>query len=113
MSCTVAADSFTPLYATPTHRNSDHAVGRVRAACVKSLAALRLTYLDLYLIHWPVTGIPGPALTPSLRDTWDAMEGLVREGLVRAIGMSNFSARKMEEVMQHATIQPAVCQVGE
>ncbi|RMZ56070.1 hypothetical protein APUTEX25_004494, partial [Auxenochlorella protothecoides] len=91
--------------------NSDHAVGRVRAACVKSLAALRLTYLDLYLIHWPVTGIPGPALTPSLRDTWDAMEGLVREGLVRAIGMSNFSARKMEEVMQHATIQPAVCQI--
>ena len=51
-------------------RNPDHSAARVRSACQKSLAALRLDYLDLYLIHWPVTGSVGPELKPSTRETW-------------------------------------------
>ena len=52
----------------------DHSPTRVEAAARKSLAALRLEYLDLYLIHWPVTGNRGPSLVPSLTETWAAMQ---------------------------------------
>ena len=52
---------------------------------------LRLRHLDLYLIHWPVTGHAGEEVAPPLMDTWHAMEALVDLGLVKAIGMSNFS----------------------
>lgn len=93
-------------------RNSDHAASRVKAACQRSLKALRLDYLDLYLIHWPVTGIPGPELAPSLEETWAAMEQLVRDGLVKAIGVSNFSVAKLRRLLKCATIKPAVVQVG-
>lgn len=91
--------------------NTNHAAARVRQACVRSLKALRLDYLDLYLIHWPVTGNVGPEVTPSIRETWQAMEGLVREGLVRSIGVSNFAAKKLADMLGYATIPPAVCQV--
>jgi diketogulonate reductase-like aldo/keto reductase len=93
--------------------NSDHGAARVEAACIHSLAALGLDYLDLYLIHWPVSeGSSGPEVKPPLRETWGAMEALVRRGLVRSIGVSNFSAKKLGEVLTYATIPPAVCQVG-
>lgn len=72
---------------------------------------MQLEYLDLYLIHWPVTGIPGPKVTPSLEETWAAMEELVREGLVRSIGVSNFSIKKIRQLLKVATIRPAVVQV--
>ncbi|KAL4858530.1 Aldo-keto reductase family 4 member C10 [Chlorella vulgaris] len=91
--------------------NNDHAPARVRQACLKSIQALRCEYLDLYLIHWPVTGSVGPELRPSVRETWQAMEGLVREGLVRSIGVSNFGARKLQDILGYAEIPPAVCQV--
>ncbi len=39
-----------------------------------------------------------------------AMEGLVREGLVRSIGVSNFGARKLQDILSYAQIPPAVCQ---
>ena len=50
-------------------------------------------------------------MLPSIQETWAAMEGLVRAGLVRSLGVSNFSARKLEALMAHAAIPPAVCQV--
>ncbi|KAI7845264.1 hypothetical protein COHA_001306 [Chlorella ohadii] len=73
--------------------------------------ALKLDYLDLYLIHWPVTGNVGPEVKPSIKETWQAMEGLVREGLVRTIGTSNFGAKKLADILSYAQIPPAVCQV--
>jgi len=72
---------------------------------------LKLEYLDLYLIHWPVTGNTGDEVKPSLEETWRAMESLVKEGLVRSIGTSNFSAKKLQEIVGYAEIQPSVCQV--
>jgi hypothetical protein len=47
-----------------------------------------------------------------MSETWAAMEALVERGLVRAIGVSNFSAKKLEEVLSYARIAPAVNQVG-
>ncbi len=56
----------------------------VREGCTGSLRRLGIDHIDLYQLHWPdETGIP-------LEDTWGAMAELVDEGLVRAIGVSNF-----------------------
>ena len=60
----------TPALLLLCRRNTDHAAARVRQACLKSLKALRLDYLDLYLIHWPVTGSVGPEVKPSIQETW-------------------------------------------
>ena len=65
----------------------------------------------MWQIHWPATGLPGPIVQPPLQETWKALEGLVDEGLVRSIGMSNFSARKIGAVLEYARIRPSVCQV--
>ena len=46
-----------------------------------------------------------------MQDTWQQMEKLVEEGLVKSIGISNFSVKKIEDLLQHAKIVPAVNQV--
>jgi len=91
--------------------NTDHSASRVRKACEASLRALKVDYLDLYLIHWPVTGNAGADVSPSIRETWEALESLVRDGLVRSIGTSNFSAKKLSDILSYATVKPSVCQV--
>ena len=91
--------------------NTEHASDRVEPALRKTLRHLRLDYLDLYLIHWPVTGVRGDEVTPPILDTWRAMEKLVDEGLVRAIGVSNFSEKKLRALIARARHPVSVCQV--
>jgi aryl-alcohol dehydrogenase-like predicted oxidoreductase len=63
----------------------------IRRECVQSLARLGVDHLDVYLFHWPdLIGTP-------LRESWEAINELVVEGLVRCAGLSNFSVREMEE----------------
>ncbi|CAL8075177.1 unnamed protein product [Calicophoron daubneyi] len=96
----------------------------VRKACEKTLSDLRIPYLDLYLIHWPVAFEPGEELLPqvpggdtcrlddtSLMDTWRAMEKLVDEGLVRSIGVSNFNHCQIDSVLKICRIKPVCLQV--
>lgn len=97
------------VFVTSKLWNTDH--GRVRGACLKTLKDLQLNYLDLYLIHWPYSGRPGPSVAPPLAATWAAMEALVDEGLVRAIGVSNFSVKKTAALIEGARVVPAVNQV--
>jgi aryl-alcohol dehydrogenase-like predicted oxidoreductase len=69
----------------------------VRAACAGSLGRLRTDHLDVYQLHWPdSSGVP-------VEDTWGAMAGLVDEGLVRFIGVSNFDQATIErcEAVRH------------
>ncbi|KAK9807822.1 hypothetical protein WJX72_010273 [[Myrmecia] bisecta] len=91
--------------------NSEHAAENVAKACRQTLKDLQLDYLDNYLIHWPQTGNEGPEVQPPIQETWQAMEKLVDEGLVRSIGLSNFSVKKTEAVLSYARIQPSIVQV--
>ncbi|MCF8549210.1 MAG: aldo/keto reductase [Pontimonas sp.] len=75
------------------------------AAAKRSLAALRLEYLDLYLIHWPA---PQRDL---YMESWRAMEKLKDDGLVRSIGVCNFHAEHLERVMDNSDKIPVINQV--
>lgn len=93
---------------------------RIDAAIQVSLKNLKLTYLDLYLVHWPVSAHMGDATDPPyqqgkpslrIKEAWQAMESLVEKGLVRAIGVSNFNILQLEELLSFAKITPAVNQM--
>lgn len=75
------------------------------AAYESSLAKLNLDYLDLYLIHWPA-----PA-TDGYLESWRALEKLLQDGRVRAIGVSNFLPEHLEKVIGLGGTVPAVNQV--
>ena len=103
------------LFVTSKLWNDDHQPAHVAAACRSSLERLGLGYLDLYLVHWPVSwrkgtlGCPDSGVT--LEETWRAMEKLVDEGLVRAIGVSNFGERRLSQLLALARIKPACNQI--
>ncbi|MDQ0877654.1 2,5-diketo-D-gluconate reductase A [Paenibacillus sp. V4I3] len=75
---------------------------RTKKAFEKSMERLQLDYLDLYLIHQPFGDVHG---------SWRAMEELYREGKVRAIGVSNFQADRLIDLIIHNEVVPAVNQV--
>lgn len=109
------------LFLTGKLWNSDHEAEVVPKACDQSLNDIGVDYLDLYLIHFPVavtfTGLETPGIanvtfgkTP-LIETWRAMEELVRLGKARSIGVSNFPLCLMNDIVNMATIRPAVNQI--
>ena len=71
-----------------------------------SLRKLGLEYLDLYLLHWPV-----PSDFETTVASYRAAEKLLADGRVRAIGVSNFSAKHLENLMAGTKVIPAVNQV--
>lgn len=83
----------------------------VRASVTRSLAVLGCGHLDLLLIHWPVAWAPGTRDADTgagLAETWAAMEALVDEGLVRQLGVANFSLAQVEGLLEAARLRP-VC----
>jgi diketogulonate reductase-like aldo/keto reductase len=109
------------LWITSKLWNDKHAEDDVIASCRKSLADLRLEYLDLYLVHWPFPNFHPPGCDVSSRSadakpyihenymkTWRKMEELVDFGLVRHIGTSNMTIPKLKLLLQDARIRPAV-----
>ncbi|KFM68300.1 Alcohol dehydrogenase [NADP(+)] A, partial [Stegodyphus mimosarum] len=92
----------------------------------KSLSELKLDYIDLYLIHFPVAakrsdddyalfptknGVFDGDETIDLVETWRVMEKLVDKGLVKSIGISNFNSQQIQRIYDAARIKPAVLQV--
>jgi D-xylose reductase len=120
------------LWITSKLWNTYHAAEHVRPAVERSLADLRVDYLDLYLVHFPLAMRfvpfetrypPGWFYAPEaarprvelarvpIAETWRAMEGLVRAGLVRNIGVCNFGTALLRDLLNYAEIAPTVLQV--
>ena len=104
--------------------NTNHRPERAKLAFEASLKKLQLDYLDLYLIHTPFAFQPGDLQDPrdangnviydkgvTLLETWRALEELVTEGRCKAIGLSDISLEKVKEIVEAATIKPAVVHV--
>jgi len=110
------------LWITSKLWGSDHGRDNVEGALRKSLRDIGLDYLDLYQIHWPIPLKPGVGLPSSGADflstaeapihaTWEGMEAAVIAGLTRHIGVSNFSVKKLRDLISHCKIKPEVNQV--
>ena len=83
--------------------NTAQRLGDTTGAFNRSLERLQLSYIDLYLIQWPVPGCYGA--------TWREMDTLLSSGKVRAIGVSNFEIRHLESLRQGSGIVPSVNQI--
>lgn len=120
------------LWITSKLWNSYHATEHVRPALEKTLADLRLDYLDLYLVHFPISTKFVPfekryppewffdpdAAEPKIEyepipmsETWRAMETLVESGLVKNIGLCNVNCQMLRDILTYSKISPAVLQI--
>jgi len=91
------------IFVTTKLWNSDHGYDSTLRAFQESLRRLGLTYVDLYLIHWPQPGIR--------TETWKAMIKLLKEGKVRSIGVSNYTIGHLKELLGESDVTPDVNQV--
>lgn len=121
------------LWVTTKLWNTYHLEEHVELACRKSMEDLQLEYLDLYLIHFPIAlkfvpfekryppewihdpdaENPKVELEPKapMHLTWKAMEGLMKAGLTRNIGVCNFNVQLLSDLLSYATIRPYANQI--
>ncbi|HEY2147250.1 MAG TPA: aldo/keto reductase, partial [Pirellulales bacterium] len=120
------------LWITSKLWNTYHGRQHVRPALERTLRDLKLDCLDLYLIHFPIaleyvspevryppgwfydTAAAEPRMTPArvpLSETWQAMEEVVRAGLVRRIGVCNYNCALLRDLLAYGSMRPAVLQV--
>ena len=91
------------VFVTTKLWNSDHGYDSTLRAFQESLRRLGLTYVDLYLIHWPQPGLRN--------ETWKAMIKLLKEGKTRSIGVSNYTIEHLKELLRESDVVPDVNQV--
>ena len=109
------------LFITSKIWNDHHGRGDVLLSCAQSLKDLRLDYLDLLLIHWPVPNFHPPKCTVASRSpdakpyiheafmqTYRQLERVAYMGLARHIGVSNVTVSKLERILRDCRLQPDV-----
>ncbi|XP_050545999.1 1,5-anhydro-D-fructose reductase-like [Daktulosphaira vitifoliae] len=109
------------IFITSKLWNDQHRPELVEVTLKNTLNDLGLSYIDLYLIHWPFAVSENPNATDSegrllgsdisYTDTWKAMEQCVTKGLVKSIGLSNFNIKQIKDILEIASIKPVVNQV--
>lgn len=112
------------LFITTKLWNNSHVRSSVRRALEKSLKELQLSYVDLYLIHYPIGYQEGDVLSPidpvtnqvittdiDYVETWLGMEDVKRANLTRSIGISNFNREQTARILYSCSIKPAINQV--
>lgn len=110
------------LWVTSKLWNNAHKKEHVLPALQQSLQDLRLDYLDLYLVHWPVAFVEGCDMAQRgdefvsleeipLEETWHAMQTCLETGLIKHIGASNFSAKKLARLMEYSQAKPELNQI--
>jgi len=120
------------IFVTSKLWNTYHAPEHVLQACQKTLSDLKLDYLDMYLIHFPISlkFVPFEKRYPPewfhdpeaedkkmefasvpVIDTWRAMEKLVEMGLVKNIGVSNWNCQGLRDLLAFAKIKPSCLQI--
>ncbi len=91
------------IFLTTKVWNNEQGYESTLQAFQNSLNRLEMEYVDLYLVHWPVVG--------KYNETYRALEELHDQGLVRAIGVSNFNIHHLEDLMGSCRVKPMVNQV--
>jgi len=103
--------------------NNSHPVDLVEPALQKSLDLLGLDYVDLYLIHWPTAVQPGEAMFPrdannqliytdtDPKETWQGMEKCKASGKAKSIGISNFNAQQITDLLASCKVKPVMNQI--
>lgn len=110
------------MFITSKLWNSNHRLEDVHLALKKTLKDLKLEYLNLYLIHWPVSFKKGVGFAQNreefytysdvpLSQTWEGMEDCKNKGLTKHIGVSNFNISKLEEIIKNGQQRPEMNQV--
>lgn len=120
------------LFITSKLWNTYHRKEHVRDACLRTLKDLKLDYIDLYLVHFPISlkFVPFEHRYPPewlhdpkakhpkliedhvpIMETWRAMESLIKEKLVQNIGVANFNTSLLRDLLNTCHIRPAVNQV--
>ena len=99
------------LFVTTKLWNGDHGRTLTEKAIDESLSKLGLDYLDLYLIHWPNPLKFRNCWAEKNAECWKEMEDAVKDGKIRAIGLSNFWEHHIEALLKTASIKPVVNQI--
>lgn len=90
------------IFITTKIANEDQGYNETLRAVERSLASLNVDYLDLVLIHWP---------NIKSAQTWAALESMVENGKIRAIGVSNFHQHHLDKLLETAKIKPVINQI--
>ncbi|WP_342756568.1 aldo/keto reductase [Kineothrix sedimenti] len=99
------------IFITSKLQNPEHGYENTMRAFEQTMKNLDMDYLDLYLIHWPNPIKFRNEWQSANAGTWKAFEELYKTGRIRAIGISNFHPRHIDELMKTATIEPMVNQI--